>query len=850
MKLTFNNFRWYEDGGIELPDDGLTLLSGESGVGKSTILEAILYALFSLREPYTRGSKTCYVTLEWRGMFIRRSSKAPVLRLKDLESGVIYKNNDAQNIIYSKLGVAGSNEFIYSSYIRQKSRLSILTLTPAEQLKFIETLVFEDDSHEKNMIKFKENISEKNKLKVETECMIEVISKQLSCEIKSEDEEEIEEELKNQKSSDLIKQSVQIEKNISKNQEKFDKIKEKIDKFDNEKSDIDDLNKEKQKTEIEISQLNQRRTSLGKIPTESEVIKYEEEYELQKKLRDDTQAYNRYIEDKNKFGVVKENYFENLKIEIDELKKSSITPLKMAQLKKKISDFTSNQETYESELEEKQKLSIKKANAIAIFKEVGGYARKTLKFRGKKFSDLLKFFESKLIDFEKKIIISSEKLEEYEAEKEALYAFECPSCNTYLVFKDDSLEIASPEDDEDEEKDEAYFDDLIENESITNLSLKVTCDKVKDSIQKLKEVMPDFHIQIPKISSLNFEEVQKLQSQYNNYENIRKEISEKSNSFKNKILSPSLVEMEENLEALKTFDSSFITTSDKTKNIDEINETIESLISTIDDAQLKISDAGICDTTLKQKKNELRKIIGDLKQFEKNQKSWSVYMVQIQESSNLIQSLNADLNLIKTNIIKLQTYEAQNIQKEKINKLEKDLESNKNILVDQEKSLIAAYKLEEIAHLAEITAIENYIENINQAAKIYLDQLFDEEISVRLENYKTTSKGDIKPQINVEVEHENHIFNSISSLSGGEIQRCELAFMLAINDVTSSKILMLDECLNNLDANLNMKAVEFLKRRGIPTFVISHEAVEGTFTKVINVSKNKIQSERLKVHSL
>lgn len=46
MKITMINFRCHTNSTFEFPDNGMVLLSGDGGVGKSTTLIAIIYALY------------------------------------------------------------------------------------------------------------------------------------------------------------------------------------------------------------------------------------------------------------------------------------------------------------------------------------------------------------------------------------------------------------------------------------------------------------------------------------------------------------------------------------------------------------------------------------------------------------------------------------------------------------------------------------------------------------------------------------------------------------------------------------------------------------------------------------
>ena len=64
MKIELKNFRHHRNFKLTIPDKGLILLSGESGIGKTTILSAISYALFGqIKKPYSHGTNTCSVKL-------------------------------------------------------------------------------------------------------------------------------------------------------------------------------------------------------------------------------------------------------------------------------------------------------------------------------------------------------------------------------------------------------------------------------------------------------------------------------------------------------------------------------------------------------------------------------------------------------------------------------------------------------------------------------------------------------------------------------------------------------------------------------------------------------------------
>ena len=170
MRIACKNFRCHRDAVFEIPDTGLILLSGTSGAGKSSVLAAFVYALYGklpgkMKRPYTNGTKSCSVELDYMGMHIVRTKpKSVTVEYEE----VTYEDSSAQGIIEQTVG-CNFTKFMASSYIVQKHNISVLSMTPTEQLRFIEKLVFNDDYH----ITFRENV--KAEIKRETENKLKMI---------------------------------------------------------------------------------------------------------------------------------------------------------------------------------------------------------------------------------------------------------------------------------------------------------------------------------------------------------------------------------------------------------------------------------------------------------------------------------------------------------------------------------------------------------------------------------------------------------------------------------------------------------------------------------------------------
>jgi DNA repair exonuclease SbcCD ATPase subunit len=174
MKIQLHNFRCYTNATFEIPDQGLILLSGESGAGKSTLLKAILYALYgskAIRKPYSFGTQSCTVKLDFVGLQIQRSNRPNRLLVNDLE------DDPAQEYINQRL--MGYNEFCLSSYIPQKNNTSILSLPQTEQVQLIKTIALDPNKNEIYKKRLKEMLQQSGQAVLEKQTAVSIIQETL-----------------------------------------------------------------------------------------------------------------------------------------------------------------------------------------------------------------------------------------------------------------------------------------------------------------------------------------------------------------------------------------------------------------------------------------------------------------------------------------------------------------------------------------------------------------------------------------------------------------------------------------------------------------------------------------------
>ena len=78
----------------------------------------------------------------------------------------------------------------------------------------------------------------------------------------------------------------------------------------------------------------------------------------------------------------------------------------------------------------------------------------------------------------------------------------------------------------------------------------------------------------------------------------------------------------------------------------------------------------------------------------------------------------------------------------------------------------------------------------------------------------------------------------LSILSGGELQRVVIAYNLAMSEIFSVPMILLDECTSNLDQELTEIVVKGIKYncKGKTMIMIAHQVVSGIFDNVISIT--------------
>lgn len=160
-----------------------------------------------------------------------------------------------------------------------------------------------------------------------------------------------------------------------------------------------------------------------------------------------------------------------------------------------------------------------------------------------------------------------------------------------------------------------------------------------------------------------------------------------------------------------------------------------------------------------------------------------------------------------------------------------------------EKQYLLTQELYSKAVEAERVFLQTTIDKINILLGKFLQKLFpDNPISVEISTTKTLkSKKDQKSnRFDVKIFFKDTEYDNSKQLSGGEKDRVSLAITLAVNQIFGSPILFLDETLSSLDAESKSEAVSLLKEmcKNKTCIVISHEETEGLYDNVLRLKLN------------
>lgn len=838
MRIHMVNFRCYKDRTFDLGGDKFkfVLISGQSGHGKSSIFLAIYFALFGVGKKLAmHGKKSCFVELDFGDINIVRTKGPNMLILR--QAGLPSLEDDAaQEVINRIFGEA----FDVTSYIPQNSMKSFVMMSPIEKITFLEKFAFKDtnlvDIKSKNKALITKTHDEFKRVSTQLETSVNILNDiprpdPVSFPIKCKPSQ-IELAIKNQhvklKNSGILLRRYKDQ--LSKLQAELHDLDVYHASVHTRQESLVNAYKEQTRIETEISGIEYvGDESLEKMEKKMLAIKlYQNIQELESKIEVDKQELDR----------IKQEEIDQVRSRIGEIDNSMYSEYSKDELlieKQNLEEFIEDQKTLRNIQKELTRISTTKQTAETHANELA-QLEQTLNSKTKLLEKLA--FQSEIR--------------------------QCPSCMCKLRFVNSSLILVKG--------DSSDSDDI---PKVTKTQLEREISKLTTQVSTLRKTVSAEQAELARIESLESQS-NSIQNKYEepisttdlpnnikrlaylvNYEREQEELTKEKINLENKLqnqvfsvtckrMSENLVKSQAKLDRLKTninkqeLDSLdeipdseqelaelILTQKSNKKSLEKLVSSKAELLNSIQSIESKIDELSNTHTS---KYEEIRESDG--------------IKDKISDINEKIESESNNQENLTRIISEIEAWKVYKARMDSITNLEntiKDLEKQEKVARNK---YGAATQLKEVILEAESIAIQKVIESINCHASIYLDTFFpDNPIMVQMVPFKESKKGNVKPQVNILVEYKGSECD-IASLSGGEQSRVILAYTLALAEIFSSPLLLIDEATASLDKDSTQIVFESIRENfpGKNVLIIAHQVVEGSFDKVIDLDGSDVDT--------
>ena len=813
MRIQIENFRCYENKTFDFGDDGQVLLTGPSGEGKTTILMAISFALFGNgRKVVTQGKTSCRVALEFEDMKIVRTKSPNRLVLNDaLEDAA------AQEVINRRFGT----NFDVTGYVEQFGIKSFILMSPSDKLEFLEKHAFEGtdlgEIKKRNRIhiaKCKEDLTvAATELRMAGQALSEMTVPT-----------KVEFPLAHKGSRNTAISNEQIKrKNCATRTRKAERKKSALEK---EVHDIQILGAKlagiQENSDYITSKITETNNKIDELTQKfqgaEQVTANERRLERLLARRELTALETHHDENVSRLEEMRLDEKKTLTDEIQEYEKELWQEHGPKQVGYDITDL-------ETCLEDLEK--------IAALKES----------RAQNSVDPVKHEKHKeeLTESESSLATAKTKLDKAELQKQ-LYS--CPTCSAKLRFSDNSLVLSGESDIEIEIDVDTISDEIQALESVVRKLRKLIPIEEQKIAQDAKdkktlESISSVYDEVPKISDVK-EDLAYLRRYKQEQRDLEKKLEEARAKLKREVYSVSLNNFETSvaeaalrIEEMSSIADGFDGALDEEAVREEI-ATQKGYMSALDTANHEhkqlMDELNIRAHASWQAQDDHVKVYGVVR--DETSLACEVEVLAEAVEAERISGESHDSNLKRIDEWQLYEQAYANYEREAARVEEYKIKER-----EAKNRYAAATGLRERISKAEAVSMANIVDSINTHARIYTDAFFpDNPICIQLQAFKENKKKEVKPSINLAIDYKG-LECDMTMLSGGEQSRVVLAYALALAEMFSTPLMLLDECTSSLDQELTSVVFDAIRTNfnGRMTLIIAHQIIQGTFDKVIQL---------------
>lgn len=814
MEVQLKNFKCWSSKTVNISPEGMTLIHGRSGKGKSSILEAICFAISGKGKNIVQtGKRSCSVSLTLvDGICITRSKRPNILTVQ-IPGGDKLEDEAAQGLINKKF----TSTFETVAYLKQSGKSSsFVTLSPREKLIFLEELAFRGyditslktaahELHRDNSEKLLQTSSKIQVLFDQLENLPEL--KVVKCPIKLSKKE-------TQQTCER-KLSTKIER-LNRHHQSFSRKKAALLKKLKETIDSE----AKEKTYFEA--LEDSEVTLKQLQTNNFLDHSSEISELKQKINI---VEKHAILSKEKISLTKmESELQSIKEE--ELKK----------LRDDLAELLSDLWSEGSEKEAKQEILNREQN-IEKCRQKDEIAKKLKRLEILDPTTQLKKLREECTTLEKTHETLSNSVRDA---VDSSHVHVCPYCDKKLRFSKSKIVKLNVEDQSVLSKNEILRNQKILADTLAEMRFKrkklAKVEVQKDEVLTLKKQIKGIKIPTNDSISTMKQEKDDWQQYISDNKKSEKEISKIETKINSQIFSSTVTRFTHNIKKARETISNLekeVDLDDETvlqNDIEVMQQNLRKLLLKQQEYEVHTKSLNKVNATIKNLKTKIQslEIPESSKEIEKKISELTEKEEKIQQSIQKIQKIHG----------KIQKYFAYQKSKQIMNSLDDQL---KDLTLDettQKDFSASSEKLRTKIKEAESKCLETFVWSLQNAVQLYLDDFFPHDpISINISRFKTTkTKKQTKPEIHITFSYKGQEFD-YQSLSGGELQRVVLAFTLALAEKFNAPFIMLDESTSNLDQELTNLIVDTIHKYHScrPVVLVAHQVVTGVFENMVEI---------------